>query len=57
MKNKTKRAKKQGRACQGISFPPEVLEQAKARAASEGRSLSNYLNQLILRDLEVSNDK
>jgi hypothetical protein len=36
----------------GISFPnPDLLDQAKAKSAAYGISLSAYVNQLLRRDL------
>lgn len=36
---------------QGISFPPELLAQAKQQAASKGLSVSGYVQALIRDDL------
>ena len=36
---------------QGISFTPTLLTQAKTRAKEKGRSVSAYVQQLILSDL------
>jgi len=35
----------------GIAWNPATLEKGKARAVSLGRSLSNYVNQLVTEDL------
>lgn len=39
---------------QGVSFTPELLAQAKARAAEMGLSLSGYIQQLIRANLRPS---
>lgn len=39
---------------QGVSFSDELLEAAKQRARSDGRSFSNYVRTLIRRDLNLS---
>jgi hypothetical protein len=36
---------------QGISFPPELLAQAKGRAEAKGLSVSGYVQSLIREDL------
>ncbi len=36
---------------QGISFPPELLAQAKERASAKGLSVSGYVQALIREDL------
>ena len=36
---------------QGISFPPELLAQAKQQAAAKGLSVSGYVQALIRDDL------
>ena len=41
---------------QGISFTPELLERAKARAKERGLSMSGYVQQLIRADLQGTND-
>jgi hypothetical protein len=37
-----------------LRIPPDLLGEAKRRAAQDGRSLSNYIRQLIRRDMERS---
>ena len=39
---------------QGFSIKQDLLDQARARAAAEGRSFSNYVADLIRRDLGES---
>jgi predicted HicB family RNase H-like nuclease len=39
----------------GISMPRELHAWALARAASQGRSLSNYIAQLIRQDRDAAN--
>ena len=36
---------------QAVSFPPEMLEAAKERAAALGLTLSAYIQQLVRKDL------
>lgn len=40
----------QRRKTQGISWRPGVLELAKALAKADGRSLSDYVNRLVMQD-------
>ena len=37
---------------QGISFPADLLEQAKAAARQDNRTLSGYIQRLVQEDLE-----
>jgi len=41
---------------QGISFTPDLLERAKARAKERGLSMSGYVQQLIRADLQGANE-
>ena len=41
---------------QGISFTPELLDRAKARAKERGLSMSGYVQQLIRADLQGANE-
>lgn len=41
---------------QGISFPSDLLDLAKAAARKDGRSLSGYVRKLIQEDLEKQSD-
>jgi hypothetical protein len=34
----------------GVSFPDDLLEAAQAKAASQGRSFSNYIQTLLRED-------
>ena len=45
------------RIAHGISFDPNLLEQAKEAAAADGRSLSNYVQFLVARDIEGAASK
>jgi predicted HicB family RNase H-like nuclease len=36
-----------------VRIPPDLLAQAKRRAEEDGRSLSNYIKNLIRRDLKL----
>lgn len=36
-----------------VRIPPDLLKKAKRRAEEDGRSLSNYIKNLIRRDLKV----
>jgi hypothetical protein len=36
-----------------VRIPPDLLAQAKRRAEEDGRSLSNYIKNLIRRDLRL----
>ena len=46
------RPKKESKVRQvSIALEPDTLEQAKAASAHDGRSLSSYVRNLILRDL------
>jgi predicted HicB family RNase H-like nuclease len=47
-----KRRNKPASVYTALRIPPDLLESAKRRAARDGRSLSNYIKNLIRRDLE-----
>ena len=36
-----------------VRIPPDLLAEAKRRAEEDGRSLSNYIKNLIRRDLSI----
>jgi plasmid stability protein len=40
-----------------VSMPEELLEAAKVRAAAEGRSLSNYVQMLLRKELQKGEGK
>lgn len=42
---------------QGVSFSDDLLEAAKRRAKSDGRSFSNYVRSLIRRDLDEGGEE
>jgi hypothetical protein len=39
-----------------VRIPPDLLADAKRRAEEDGRSLSNYIKNLIRRDLKVGEE-
>jgi predicted HicB family RNase H-like nuclease len=48
-----KRRNKPASVYTGVRIPPDLLDEAKRRAAEDGRSLSNYIKNLIRRDLRI----
>jgi predicted HicB family RNase H-like nuclease len=47
-----KRRNKPASVYTALRIPPDLLEAAKRRAGEDGRSLSNYIKNLIRRDLK-----
>jgi plasmid stability protein len=52
-----KRRNKPASVYTALRIPPDLLEEAKRRAARDGRSLSNYIRNLIRRDLSSEKSK
>jgi predicted HicB family RNase H-like nuclease len=39
-----------------VRIPPDLLAEAKQRAEEDGRSLSNYIKNLIRKDLKIGEE-